>query len=127
MKGPSLHVTETKAINRARGSLLIAEPIPGIKFNEIVDVRLANGEIRRGQAIDIGRKATVVQVFGGVSEIDAVGSTIRCHGETLKLPVSDDLLGRVFNGLGRPVRRRAGHRPGGLPRRERRADQPVEP
>jgi V/A-type H+/Na+-transporting ATPase subunit B len=103
MTGQSLHVTETKAIDKARGSLLIAQPIPGIKFNEIVDVRLASGEVRRGQAIDIGRKATVIQVFGGVSEIDAVGSTIRCRGETLKLPVSDDLLGRVFNGLGDPI------------------------
>ncbi len=100
---PTLHVTETNAIERARGSLLVAEAIPGIKFNEIVDVRLANGQVKRGQAIDIGKRSTVIQVFGGVSEVDAVGCTVRCRGETLKLPVSDDILGRVFSGLGDPL------------------------
>jgi len=103
MDGSSLYVKETKAINRAKGSLLIAESIPGIKYGEIVDVRLANGEIRRGQAIDISKEATVVQVFGGVSEVDLLGSTVRCKGETLRLPVSIDILGRVFNGLGDPI------------------------
>lgn len=103
MDSSSLFVKETKAINRAKGSLLVAESIPGIKFNEIVDVKLSNGEIKRGQAIDISRQATVIQVFGGVSEVDLLGSTIRCKGETLKLPVSADILGRVFNGLGDPI------------------------
>ncbi|MFH0847372.1 MAG: V-type ATP synthase subunit B [Chloroflexota bacterium] len=98
-----LSVRETKAISRAKGSLLIAERIPGIMFNEIVDVHLANGEIKRGQAIDISDEATVVQVFGGVSEVDLAGSKLRCKGETLKLPVSADILGRVFNGMGVPI------------------------
>ncbi len=99
----SLYVKEASAINRAKGSLIIAESIPGIKFNEIVDVRLANGEIKRGQAIDISKQATVIQVFGGVSEVDLMNSRIRCKGETLKLPVSIDILGRVFNGMGDPI------------------------
>lgn len=99
----ALYVKEGKAISRAKGALLIAESIPGIKFNEIVDVQLRNGEIKSGQAIDISKEAIVVQVFGGVSEVDLVGSTIRCKGETLKLPVSIDILGRVFNGMGEPM------------------------
>jgi len=99
----ALYVKEGKAISRAKGALLIAESIPGIKFNEIVDVQLRNGEIKSGQAIDISEEAIVVQVFGGVSEVDLVGSTIRCKGETLKLPVSIDILGRVFNGMGEPM------------------------
>jgi V/A-type H+-transporting ATPase subunit B len=98
-----LYVKVGKAISKAKGALLIAESIPGIKFNEIVDVQLRNGEIKSGQAIDISEEATVVQVFGGVSEVDLVGSTIRCKGETLKLPVSIDILGRVFNGMGEPI------------------------
>ena len=99
----SLYIKESKAINRAKGSLLIAESIPGIKFGEIVDVHLSNGEVKRGQAIDISKEATVVQVFGGVSEVDLMNSRIRCKGETLKLPVSIDILGRIFNGMGNPV------------------------
>jgi len=98
-----LYVKVGKAISKAKGALLIAESIPGIKFNEIVDVQLRNGEIKSGQAIDISEEATVVQVFGGVSEVDLVGSTIRCKGETLRLPVSIDILGRVFNGMGEPI------------------------
>ena len=99
----SLYVKEARAISRAKGALLIAESIPGIKFGEIVDVWLSNGEVKRGQAIDISREATVIQVFGGVSEVDLVRSKVRCKGETLKLPVSIDILGRIFNGMAEPI------------------------
>jgi V/A-type H+-transporting ATPase subunit B len=99
----SLYVREGKAISKAKGALLIAESIPGIKFNEMVDVHLGNGEVKSGQAIDISEDATIVEVFGGVSEVDLVGTTIRCKGETLKLPVSNDILGRIFNGMGEPI------------------------
>jgi len=99
----SLYIKEGKAISKAKGALLIAESIPGIKFNEMVDVRLSNGEVKSGQAIDISEDAAIVEVFGGVSEVDLVGSTIRCRGETLKLAVSTDILGRIFNGTGEPL------------------------
>jgi len=103
MDASSLYVRETKAITKAKGSLLITENIPGIKFGEIVDVRLANGEIKRGQAIDICKEAVVIQVFAGVSEVDLIDSSVKCRGETLRLPVSPDILGRVFNGMGNPI------------------------
>ena len=103
MMESSLYVRETKAIQKAKGSLLIAESIPGVKFGEIVDVWLSNGEVKRGQAIDISKEATIVQVFGGVSEVDLSGSRLRCKGETLKLAVSIDILGRIFNGMGEPM------------------------
>ncbi len=103
MTEPSLFIRETKAIKRAKGSLLIAESIPGVKFNEIVDVILSTGEVKRGQAIDISKEATVIQVFGGVSEVDLRDSKLRCRGETLRLPVSGDILGRIFNGMGEPM------------------------
>jgi len=99
----SLYIKEARAISRAKGALLITESIPGVKFGEIVDVCLSNGEVKRGQAIDISKEATIVQVFGGVSEVDLMGSKVRCKGETLKLPVSIDILGRVFNGMGEPI------------------------
>ncbi|GAG44695.1 unnamed protein product, partial [marine sediment metagenome] len=47
MTEPSLYIRETQEINRAKGSLLIARSIPGLKYNEIVDVWLANGEVKR--------------------------------------------------------------------------------
>ncbi len=103
MEFSSLYVKEGRAINKAKGSLLVAESIPGVRFNEIVDVQLASGEVKSGQAIDISKEAIVVQVFGGVSEVDLIGSRIRYKGETLRLPVSMDILGRVFNGMGDPI------------------------
>jgi len=99
----SLYIREGRAINKAKGSLIVAESIPGIKFNEIVDVQLSSGEIKTGQAIDISEEATIIQVFGGVSELDLIGGKVRCKGETLKLPVSIDILGRIFNGMGEPI------------------------
>ncbi len=98
-----LYVREGRAISRAKGALLIAEAIPGTQYNEIVDVVLSNGEVKSGQAIDISDEATIIQVFGGVSGVDLKGTTIRCKGETLKLPVSMDMLGRIFNGMGQPL------------------------
>ncbi len=98
-----LYIKEGRAISKAKGALLIAESIPGIKFNEMVDVQLGNGEVKSGQAIDISEEVAIIEVFGGVSEVDLVGSRIRCKGETLKLPVSIDILGRIFNGMGEPM------------------------
>ncbi len=103
MELSGLYVREGRAISKAQGALIIAEAIPGTQYNEIVDVVLSNGEVKSGQAIDISDEATVVQVFGGVSEIDLKGSRVRCKGETLKLPVSMDMLGRIFNGMGKPI------------------------
>ncbi len=99
----SLYIKEARAIRKAKGALLIVESIPGIKLGEIVDVWLSNGEVKRGQAIDISKEAIIVQVFGGVSEVDLSGSKVRCKGETLKLAVSMDILGRIFNGMGEPI------------------------
>lgn len=103
MESLQLFTRETKAISTARRSLLIIESIPGIRYNEIVDVQLGTGEKRSGQVIEVGKKMTVVQVFGGVSEVDLLKSKVIYRGETLKLPVSIDILGRIFDGSGSPI------------------------
>ncbi len=99
----SLVTRSSPRLKKAQGSLLIAEPMPGVKYGEIVEVVLSSGETRLGQVIDVSREATVIQVFGGVSEIDMSRSTVRYRGETFKIPVSIDMLGRIFDGLGRPI------------------------
>ncbi len=103
MADSPLYIKETQSFQKAKGSLLIADFIPGIQYGEIVDVVLSSGEIKRGEAIDISEDSTIIQVFGGVSEVDLAGSKLRCRGETLKLPVSPDMLGRVFDGMGNPM------------------------
>jgi len=99
----SLAIRESPRLTRAQGSLLIAEPIPGVSYGEIVEVTLSSGDTRLGQVIDLSRDAIVIQVFGGVSEIDLKNSSVKYRGETLKLPVSIDMLGRIFDGMGRPI------------------------
>jgi len=99
----TLSVREVRRVISAKGSLLLVKAIPGVKYGEIVEVVLENGESRLGQVIDVSREVAVIQVFGGVSEVNIRTSRVRFRGETLKLPVSTDMLGRVFDGLGRPI------------------------
>lgn len=99
----SLYLRETQRLVKAQGSLLFTETIPGIRYGEIVEVELPTGEVKAGQVIDVSKDMTVIQVFGGVSEVDLKRSKVRFRGETLKLPVSIDMLGRVLDGLGRPI------------------------
>jgi len=99
----TLYVKEIRRALSARGSLLFVEAVPGIKYNEVVEITLESGETRLGQVIDVSKDLAVLQVFGGVSEVSTKAARIRFKGETLKLPVSLDMLGRVFDGLGRPI------------------------
>lgn len=103
MPSSSLAIRESPRLLKAQGSLLIAEPMKGVSYGEVVEVVLGSGETRLGQVIDVSRDATIIQVFGGVSDIDLKISKVRYRGETLKLPVSIDMLGRIFDGLGRPI------------------------
>ncbi len=96
-------VRETTRLKSARGSLLIAESLPGVKYGEIVEVTTQAGETRLGQVVDVSREVTVIQVFGGLSELDLVKSSVRLKGETFRLPVSSDMLGRILDGMGRPI------------------------
>ncbi len=103
MPSPSLAIRESPGLYKAQGSLIIAEPMKGVSYGEVVEVLLGTGDTRLGQVIDVGKDAVVIQVFGGVSEVDMHYSRIRYRGEALKLPVGIDMLGRIFDGLGRPI------------------------
>jgi len=98
-----LYVKEVRKAVSAKGSLLFVESVPGIRYGEVVEVTLESGESRLGQVIDVSKEVTVIQVFGGVSEVSVKSARVRFKGETLKLPVSIDMLGRIFDGLGRPI------------------------
>ncbi len=95
-------VKETSATLGSRGSLLFVKALPGIRYGEIVEVVL-DSEVRLGQVIDVSKDVAIVQVFGGTSAITQGKTVVRFRGETLKLPVSLDMLGRIFDGLGRPI------------------------
>ena len=73
------------------------------KYAEIVTLKLGNGDEKRGQVLEISGNKAVVQVFEGTSGIDNKNTTVQFTGEVLKIPVSEDMLGRTFNGSGKPI------------------------
>ncbi len=85
------------------GPLLIVGEVDGIKFGELVEIFLPNGNKRRGQVLEVNRNTALVQVFEGTSGIDVEKSKVRFLGREIELGVSMDMLGRVFDGLGSPI------------------------
>ncbi|KAL9841432.1 putative P-type H(+)-exporting transporter [Arabidopsis thaliana] len=83
--------------------LLIYWDSQGPKYQEIVNIRLGDGTTRRGQVLEVDGEKAVVQVFEGTSGIDNKYTTVQFTGEVLKTPVSLDMLGRIFNGSGKPI------------------------
>jgi V/A-type H+-transporting ATPase subunit B len=81
--------------------LLFVKSATGIGYGELVEVTSPSGELRTGQVIDVSEDVTVVQVFEGTSNLDTKATAVRFTGESIKLPVSMDLLGRVFTGGGK--------------------------
>jgi V/A-type H+/Na+-transporting ATPase subunit B len=85
------------------GSLLYVETTGGVAYGEIVNVMSESGDVRTGQVIDVSENLAVVQVFEGTTDLDVDKTSIRFTGESFKLPVSMDMLGRVFSGRGEPI------------------------
>uniref|UniRef100_A0A803L6A0 Vacuolar proton pump subunit B n=1 Tax=Chenopodium quinoa TaxID=63459 RepID=A0A803L6A0_CHEQI len=94
---------EYRTVSGVAGPLVILEKVKGPKFQEIVNIRLGDGSTRRGQVLEVDGEKAVVQVFEGTSGIDNKYTTVQFTGEVLKTPVSQDMLGRIFNGSGKPI------------------------
>ncbi|MBU0527386.1 MAG: V-type ATP synthase subunit B [Candidatus Micrarchaeota archaeon] len=93
---------EYKTINEIAGPLLVVNDVSGVSYNEIVEIMVPGGEKRKGQVLDVTQNTAVVQVFGGTEGISTTQTSVRFLGETMRLGLSSDMLGRVFNGLGEP-------------------------
>ena len=99
----SLVLREYRTISRISGPLLFVEAVKDVGYNELVRVIAPDGSERRGQILEVSDKMAVVQVFEGTSGLDVKGTAVRFTGETIKLPVSSDMLGRVLDGSGTPI------------------------
>ncbi|MDT2828865.1 MAG: V-type ATP synthase subunit B [Enterococcus viikkiensis] len=95
-------IKEYRTINEVVGPLMAIDKVEGIKYEELLEIRLSNGELRRGQVLEIHEDKALVQIFEGTSGINLKESTARFLGHPLELGVSEDMVGRVFDGLGRP-------------------------
>jgi len=95
-------VKEYRTITEISGPLLFLEKTEPVGYGELVYITLSDGARKRGQVLDTSKDVVVVQVFEGTSGIDR-GAAVRFTGETIKLPVSSDLLGRILSGSGDPL------------------------
>ena len=91
-----------KTITEISGPLLVVEKVQNVKFEEMVEVELPSGEKRRGRVLEIDRERAVVQMFEATRGLIVKGAKAKFLGKGLELPVSLDMLGRVFDGAGRP-------------------------
>jgi len=88
-------------VKEISGPLLFVDTISGVGFGELAEVLTPSGEERLGQVIDVSETITVIQVFEGTSDLDVKSTSVRFTGDAIKLPVSTDMLGRVFTGGGK--------------------------
>jgi len=93
---------EYKTIQGIAGPLVFVEKTHAVSYGEIVSVQMPNGDRKRGQVLDTAVDLVAIQIFEGTEGIDR-HSTVRFLGETLKFPVSPELLGRIFSGSGEPL------------------------
>jgi V/A-type H+/Na+-transporting ATPase subunit B len=91
-----------KTLAKIAGPLIFVEGVRDAAYGEMVEIKLANGELRQGQVLDTGEGLAVVQVFGSTIGLGTSGTLTKFLGETATLSVSDEMLGRTFNGLGQP-------------------------
>ncbi len=99
----NIKTREYTTVTEVAGPLMIVEGVEGVAYSEIVEIETPNGEHRRGQVLEVREDLAVVQVFEGTSDLNTSTTKIRFTGETAKIGVSLDMMGRIFNGTGKPI------------------------
>ncbi|MDF2880853.1 MAG: V-type sodium synthase subunit [Clostridiaceae bacterium] len=93
---------EYRTVREVVGPLMMVDGVEGVTYDELVEIEIQTGDIRRGRVLEINEHKAMVQLFEGSSGINLKGSKAKFLGKPLELGVSEDMLGRVFDGLGRP-------------------------
>lgn len=96
-------VKEYRTIREIAGPLVLVGEVSGVKYDELVELEMPDGEIRRGKTLEVDGDTALVQLFEGTTGVDVNRSKVRFLGRGLELGVSPDILGRVFDGMGRPI------------------------
>ena len=94
---------EYKTATEVVGPLMLVEGVENVKYEELVDIRLQNGERRRGRVLEIEEDKALVQIYEGTSGINLGKTSSRFLGKSLEIGVSEAMIGRVFDGLGIPI------------------------
>ena len=91
-----------KSVREIVGPLMVVEDVEGVKYDELVDIEIQTGEKRRGKVLEVNGSKAIVQLFEGSSGINMERTKVRFLGKPLSLDVSEDMLGRIFDGMGKP-------------------------
>jgi V/A-type H+/Na+-transporting ATPase subunit B len=94
---------EVVGVGRIEGPILVVERAGSIGYDEVVEVIDSQGKIRLGRVLEVGESMAVVEVFSGTTGLSIDGTNVRFLGGPLHIPVAEEMLGRVFDGLGRPI------------------------
>ena len=96
-------IREYKTIEEVAGPLMLVKKVDGVKYDELGEIELPDGSIRRCKVLEVNGSNVLVQLFESSAGINAAFSKVRFLGHGVELPVSHDMLGRVFSGMGRPI------------------------
>lgn len=96
-------IKEYKTIREVASPLMIVSGVEGVTFDELAEIELPNGSVRRGKVLEVNGDKAVVQLFESAQGINLAQSKVRFLSHPLELAVSEDMLGRVFNGMGEPI------------------------
>ncbi len=94
---------EVSGAARIEGPIVVVEGVTGVGYDEVVDVIDPQGRLRRGRVLEVGEGLAVVEVFAGTTGLSIEATQVRFLGQPMRLPVSVEMLGRVFDGLGAPI------------------------
>lgn len=90
-------------VKEINGSLVVIDGVQDVSFEEIVEIRLRDGSSRQGRVVQIAGDRVVIQVFEGTRSISLENTKIRMMGHAMELPMSKEVIGRIFNGAGHPI------------------------
>ncbi len=95
-------IKEYKSISEVAGPLMLVQDVEGVTYDELGEIVLPNGEVRQCKVLEVNGANALVQLFESAAGINLAESKVRFLGRGIELAVSEDMLGRVFDGLGRP-------------------------
>ena len=96
-------ILEHIGLKEINGSLVVLDDVDNASNEEMVELHLDDGSVRAGRIVKIDGKRVVIQVFEGTRGVSMVNTRTRLSGHSMELPLSPEILGRVFDGLGRPI------------------------
>ena len=96
-------IREYRTIEEVAGPLMLVKQVDGVKYDELGEIELPSGEIRRCRVLEVNGRNVLVQLFDSAAGLNIANSRVRFSGHGVELPVGEGMLGRVFSGMGTPI------------------------